>query len=285
MMHKNGNQQESNNIDYQQDVLDKFDSRFQEVDLFFSLIDKFESTSPIQLISVVDNIEYITKNDLKISANVEETVRDILKKLKLETPDFDLIHIFRSSSVLLLYNLIESTVFNANKFILESISNANILYSDATPKIKKLWLEHVREHNKKQHLDIAINLLDKTQTINISSELQVNVSQKLFEGNVKVNVIDKLLNSYGVQTMRNAMEKKQTERDAIDNIVDLRNALAHGNASFARLGRDKLRYNASKKEDRINDILFLKDSCFEFLQLLLTNIKEYIDNQSYRQFS
>jgi hypothetical protein len=97
--------------------------------------------------------------------------------------------------------------------------------------------------------------------------------------------VDELLMNYGIEATKVAMLKQETERKAVQNIVTWCNDLAHGKYSFAEFGRDKLRYNTSKKDkhrDRMNDILFLKESCFIFLEIFLGNIEFYIEQSLYK---
>jgi len=65
---------------------------------------------------------------------------------------------------------------------------------------------------------------------------------------------------YGIETTKNQMLTKQTQRDSIRNITTWRNDLAHGKYSFASFGRDKLRYKTTGNRDKENDIYFLKES-------------------------
>jgi len=281
----NNNQLSSTNIAYQQDVLDKFNERIKEIELFFDLIAKFEAVNPAQLIAVDDNIELITENDLLISTdnNVEMTVRNILSKLNIISPNIDLINIFKSNSVLLLYNLVESTVSNTDKFILQTITNANLLYSQATPKIKIFWIQHISKFNKNQYLDIAISLLDNIQRLQINIEKQVNDNEKEFQGNLDPKTVDELLDNYGIEVTKTQMMQQETERRAVKNIATWRSDLAHGKYSFAEFGRNKLRYNTSGNRDRENDILFLKSSCLLFLEFFLLNVETYIEQELYKQ--
>jgi hypothetical protein len=277
----------SDHFAYQGEVLYKFNDRVKEIELFFELIELFEAVDPAQLILVDSNIHLITEHDLKIHIghSVENTVRTLLRKLKLQTPDVDLINIFKSNSVLLLYNLLESTISNADRFILKTITNANITYLQAAPMIKKFWLKHVSKFNKNEYLNIAINLLDKIETLKIDVDKQVNDNEKEFQGNLDPKTVDELLMNYGIDATKLAMLKQETERKAVQNIVTWRNDLAHGKYSFAEFGRDKLRYNMSKKDkhrERTNDILFLKESCFIFLEIFLRNIEVYIEQSSYK---
>lgn len=282
-MNKNGNQLSSDNFDYQQEVLDKFNDRLSEIELFFSLIAKFEFVNPVQLISVDNEIDLITAHDLIIAddSNVEITVRSILRKLRIETPDIDLINIFKSNSILLLYNLVESTVSNTDRFILKTISNASILYSESTPAIKEFWLKHNSNFNKNEYLTTAISLLDGLQTVKIDIVKQYNDNEKEFQGNLDPKTVDEILSRYGIETTKDKMLTQETQRKAVRNIATWRNDLAHGKYSFAKFGRD-LRYNDTSQRHKEQDILFVKEACFSFLEIFLSNVEEFIDRELYK---
>ncbi len=281
-MNKIDNQLTSNNLVYQEEVLNKFNDRIKEIELFFSLIDKFESVNPHQLISVEDFIGTIIEEDLTINLDLETTIRNILLKLRIETADVDLVNIFKSNSILILYNLIESTISNVDRFVLKTISTENIFFIEATEKIKKLWIEHISNFNKDEYLKIAVSILDKVQRIKINIEKQINDDEKEFQGNLDPRMIDALLDKYGIETTKNQMLTKQTQRDSIRNIAIWRNDLAHGKYSFATFGRDKLRYKTTGNRGKENDIYFLKESAYEFLEICLNNIEQYIDNKLYK---
>jgi hypothetical protein len=286
------NRLSSNNPTYQMDVLDKFNNRIDEIDMFFQLLHKFESVNPTQLITVDDTIEHITTHDLEIQtgSNPEITVRRILNKLRLETPNIDLINIFKSNAILLLYNLVESTVSNADKFILGEISGANLLYCDASPEIKTFWIKHCSNFNAKEYLNTAISLLDNIQTVTIDVNKQYNENEKEFQGNLNPKTVDELLTKYGIEVTKTQMLQRETARSAVRNIAVWRNDLAHGKYSFAEFGRNSLRYeelvqhteNSHNTTDRENNILFIKKSCFDFLEIFLKNIETYIDNEQYK---
>jgi hypothetical protein len=53
--------------------------------------------------------------------------------------------------------------------------------------------------------------------------------------------------------------------------MENRNDLAHGNKSFADVG----------KEVTIEDILQIKDEVVEYLRQILINIENYLENQEY----
>ena len=283
-MNNNTSNLSSYNFNFQQEVLDTFNDRVKEIELFYGLIDKFESVNSAQVISVDDSIDLITENDLVIplGKDVKFAVRTILNKLGLEKPDIDLINIFKSNSILLLYNLIESTVSNTDRFILKTISNANVLYSESTPKVKEFWVEHMSKFNKTEYLVTAISLLDKVQTIKINIDKQYNDNEKEFQGNLDPKRVDEILSRYGIESTKIRMIKQETERTSVKNIVTWRNDLAHGKYSFAEFGRDKLRFRNTGKSNRENDILFLKESCLIFMEIFLTNVETYVEEKLYK---
>jgi hypothetical protein len=53
--------------------------------------------------------------------------------------------------------------------------------------------------------------------------------------------------------------------------MEKRNDLAHGNKSFANVGRNVT----------IGDILQIKEEVVEYLRQILINIESYLDNQEY----
>lgn len=272
----------STNTDYQLDVLDTFNKRIQEINLFFELIDKFESVNSVQFITPDNTIGLIVASDLVISSSVEITVRNILAKLKTEVPDVNLVNIFKSNSILLLYNLIESTISNTNKVILKTISDAAMLYSQAIPEVRQFWVEYKSKFDNKECLKTAINILDNISTITIDINKEQKSNQKEFEGRLDARGTDKLLGRYGIEKTAVKMEHQNPERAAVQNIVDLRNVLAHGESSFVEVGRNKLKYNLSPLYDKTMDVLFLKSSCLLFLEIVLGNVEDYILNKKYK---
>lgn len=280
-MENRNNQFFSINSAYQQEVLDNFNDRVREIEQFFGLLAKFQAVNPAQLISVDEHIALINETDLHIEENVELTVRNILSKLELKDVGVDMINILKSNAVLLLYNLIESTVSKADTFILGTITNAQMLYAEANPKIKEFWVRHTSKFESKNLLVTSIKLLDGIQNVKIDVKKQVNDNEKEFQGNLDAQKIDDILSMYGIETTKIKMIRQESERIAIKNIAQWRSDLAHGKYSFAKFGQT-LRYN-SRDRDRTNDILFLKDSCFIFLQVFLENIEEYIEQQKYKK--
>ena len=283
-MEKRNNLLFSPNIAYQQDVLDNFNDRVQEIEKFFELLDKFHAVNPAQLISVDEYISSISEMDLNRTENVEGTVRNILRKLRLQTIEPDLINILKSNAVLLLYNLIESTISKADKFILDTVTEAKMTYSEASQKIKEFWVRGYLEKKGKEEKTLlkTIELLEGMNTIKIDVKKQIEENSKEFEGKLNAYHVDEILDKYGIEVTKAKMIRQESERIAVQNVAQWRSDLAHGKYSFADFGQHHLRYN-SQDRDKTNDILFLKDSCLVFLAVFLENIEDYIEAKGYKK--
>jgi hypothetical protein len=254
-MERRGNEFFSKNLAFQQEVLDYFNQRIIEIDLFFTFIDAFESVNPAQLIFVEDNIDSLSIEDLSKNPSLEITIRSILKKLGLKDIDIDLVNIFKANSILLIYNLIESTISNANSFIITHINDAKIEYKQATSKIQALWLEqNIKDKSNQRVLSILQEKIDPSGKIKISN----TDSKDLFQGNLDSKVIDRILDRYGITTTKESGFMHHHKRKTLQNVKDWRNDLAHGKFSFADFGRSKIRYKTPAARDNSNDILFIQ---------------------------
>lgn len=269
----------SANIGFQQDVLDNYNSRVEEIELFFKLIDKIENINPVKLISS-ETINQINIEDLKIEnhESVENTVSNILNKLNIHSFDFEINNIFKSITVLLLYNLIESTVSNMDKFILTYVSELQLKFCEVSLHFQKYWVMHHSKFNKNIVLETSIKLLEKIQTIEIDVRKQIEENSKEFQGNLDPRNIDILLDGYGIEATKHQMLEREFARINFKNIVTWRNDLAHGKYSFENFGRT-LRYNDQTE----NDIIELKKSCLDLLEIMLFNVDKFIEDESYRK--
>jgi hypothetical protein len=268
----------STNISFQQEVLDKFNERIVEIQLFFDLIQKIESINPIKTISVEQCINNITLADFHIDSesDLHSLIQNILNKLDTKSFDFQISNIFKSNTILILYNLIESTISNTDKYFLKYISDLDLKFHELNSEMKTFWVNHSSQFDKNKVLKTAVSILDKIQTISINVEKQIESNAKEYQGNLDPRNIDQLLASYGIRTTKEVMLTNEDARTAVKNIVTWRNDLAHGKYSFAEFGQ-RLYYG----NGNMNDVEFLKKSCFSLLQVFLKNVENHIANESY----
>ncbi|WP_445247141.1 MAE_28990/MAE_18760 family HEPN-like nuclease [Microcoleus sp. OTE_8_concoct_300] len=221
-----------------QTVLLDFHSRVQEVNQYFVFLEEL--------------IKETTK--LAVSGDNGEQ--------KITAIDSDLAKILKANAFLLLYNLVESTMRNAIEAIFNEISSKKISFNYVRSEIKKVTIHNFKNrspdnvHSKIK--DIAMDII--TAGFN---------SKELFSGNVDRDEITKTARKYGFSFDTDYSKTKHGEH--LYDIMQHRNDLAHGNKSFAEVG----------KKASIEDLLKVKEEVIEYLQQILQNIQDYLDKQEY----
>lgn len=185
--------------------------------------------------------------------NGEQTIKAI---------DSNLAKTLKANAFLLLYNLIESTMRNAIEAIFTEISSQRISFDVVRIEIKKIVI-----HNfKKRSPD---NVHSRLRDISVDIITAGFQKRELFSGNVDRDEITKVARNYGFSFDTDYSKTKHGEH--LYDIMQNRNDLAHGNKSFAEIGQ-----NTS-----IEDLLKVKEEVREYLQQILQNIKQYLENQEY----
>lgn len=198
------------------------------------------------------------------------------------TTKSDLMRTFRASAFLLLYNLMESTVSNAIEAIFDELKGQSISFDDCSEKVRKIVLENLKSTSVKKSLPLLNS---------IATDIVTNTFRRdeVVSGNVDAAKIRELADDYGFarpevgQVWRRAadlgfpVELPSGGRLAGDGSTLLtvkthRNKLAHGNASFAEVGRD---YTQA-------DITRIKCEVIAYLDAVLQNVADYVTQQKYR---
>lgn len=215
-------------------VRNEYRKRLSEVELYFDtlqLLDKGSCT--IKCVDILGN----------------EEVRDI---------DSDLSKILKANGFLLLYNLVEATIANSIQAIFNSMHSAQITYRDLTEKLRRMWIR--QEFKNPGHNNILFNILSKVvdDSILIFSKDCVNIS-----GNIDAQKIREISDQFGCQQISDGRH--------LCTIKEKRNKLAHGEYTFAEIGKD---YSVSDMEN-------FKDSVKEYLTKVMDEIEKFINNKGY----
>ncbi len=249
-MNKNNDGLFSENEQYKNSVLKDFKKRCQEIELFFDFMWKFEEDNP-KSIPMIFSERYNA-----LQKPLEKLIIERKHSSKLSAND--LLGILYANAVLLLYNLMESTISNADKFIVEQINAEELLYDQVSNFIQV----------------IAVEQKEIKKTVKKFIEQFIKIKEQTFSGNIDSKRIDSFMEKYGVKTTEESGFKDYEKRKYIENIKDWRNDLAHGKLSFSRLSQDqKLTYDLIKEH---------KKSCFEFLEIVLKNIETFMQNACYK---
>jgi len=170
----------------------------------------------------------------------------------------DLLRTFRASAILLLYNLMESTVTNAVEAIFDELSTQGIHFNDCRAEVRRVVLTNLKQHNPG-------DILPELQQLSTDIIIKTFKKDKIVSGNVDARRIKELSDDYGI-------DRPTADGNDLLTVKTSRNDLAHGSKSFAEVGRTFT----------IADIIRIKDKVIAYLTAMLTNVSAYIQQQHYR---
>ncbi len=170
----------------------------------------------------------------------------------------DLLRTFRASAILLLYNLMESTVTNAVEAIFDELSSQGIHFNDCRAEVRRVVLTNLKQHNPG-------GILPELQQLSTDIIIKTFKKDKIVSGNVDARRIKELSDEYGIN-------RPAADGNDLLTVKTSRNDLAHGSKSFAEVGRTFT----------IADIVRIKDKVIAYLSAMLANVAAYIQQQHYR---
>ena len=235
------------------EIRDEFEKRLLEVGTYFEILKVLEFEKP-----------KLSAYDLEKGQNLEIVFDD--RK----------INILRSNAFLLLYNLIESTVFNAVTSIFDSINaekhKPRLDYFDVIDDIKRYWLNNIYKHDEKVKKETVVkSFMDIFDRI-FNDSLSLVSNYLKYGGTLDADSIEITARDLGVSIgkLKNGFNKN-THGEAFKQIKRHRNWLAHGEKSFAEIGQD---FPYSRLEEwRVYSV--------EHLEKLIDSIAIYVINDEY----
>ena len=163
----------------------------------------------------------------------------------------------KANGFLLLYNLVESTMKNAIEAIFDEFKVRGVSFDACREEVRKIVLTNLKRHNVEK-------ILPALSAISIDVVVATFRKDELFDGNVDARRIRAVADKYGFR-------RSNAKSDELLTVKTNRNDLAHGNKSFADVGRD---YDVERLET-------IKSEVVTFLEEQLDNVADYITKQSY----
>ena len=206
---------------------------------------------------------------------IEKEAKLVFSDGTKEHINVDLTATLKSAAILLLYNLVESTISNAIEKIHEVFSDENLKYKDLNEKIQDKIMRHyfsilrksegITEDNRIAELKLMVGIFNFGNPVNLYYQDFVKYKTgSQFSGNLDAKVIKNVVNSYGLTLAK--------ETNELRTIKDKRNKLAHGELSFRETcNNDSMPYMKN-----------LKDKTIEFLEEVIDLIEDYLNNQDYK---
>lgn len=168
----------------------------------------------------------------------------------------------KGQTLVLLYNMVESTICECLNYIYDAIHDDGLTYAELTDKMRNMWTASCRRAKRpEKDLDEASKMPLKV----FFEALAVNTS-----GSIDIRKIYETFENHGCMIA-------ETKRDECCNsfvtVKSKRNLLAHGNVSFSQCGSNYL----------FSDLDKIRLDITSFLGIVITATKKFVENKKYKR--
>ncbi|MDR3211725.1 MAG: hypothetical protein LBU79_07400 [Planctomycetota bacterium] len=183
----------------------------------------------------------------------------------------DFLKILKANALLMIYNLVESTVRNGIEEIYDKLKANGATYSTVRKEIQDIWFSYKfkQVYDQMAHYvsykDKALEIVNSILTGEI---IELNREALHISGNLDAEEIRQVCNNHGIG-FKPDRTCKGGER--LSDVKTKRNLLAHGTLSFSECGRD---YS-------LEDLIEIRNQTYGFLTGLLDGMKKYHDDDGY----
>lgn len=190
-----------------------FKKLVKEIDLFLELL------------------EYIEDKLIGFETDCSILELEIIDKDKCEA----IFKSLKSNVILMMYNLIESTVRLTMNAYYDEFNDKKLSYRSLVEEIKKTWIKQSLGMLKKD--DTIQTSIFKMIELAVEEEATVEISFEHFSlsGNADLREIKEIMKNHGIEYDE---KNFKTFGGSLKSIKDMRNSLAHGNVSFQDNGRE-----------------------------------------------
>ncbi|MCL2527546.1 MAG: MAE_28990/MAE_18760 family HEPN-like nuclease [Defluviitaleaceae bacterium] len=180
--------------------------------------------------------------------------------------------ISKANALLMIYNLVESTVLNGMEEIYDKVQDSGATFSTVRKELQDIWFsykfEQVYRQPEANYVSYKSKALEIVNSIMLCEPIDLNRDALPISGNLDADRIFKVCNSHGIEYKP---DKACKGGKRLEDVRIKRNGLAHGNLSFAECGR----------EYSLKDLIEIKEHAYIFLSGLLNEMNKYYDNESY----
>lgn len=167
---------------------------------------------------------------------------------------------FKAEFLILLYNIVESTVCDCLNSIYDAIIDEDLEYKDVTAEMQHLWRSHLKKAN---HPDA-----EKDDAILANMKIRFEELAISISGSLDFRKIVDVFKKHGCQL---DVSKRDKLGGSFLVVKTKRNHLAHGNVSFSECGSGYI----------LSDLLKYKDDILEYLEVVVSSSKDFVTNRNY----
>ncbi|HBX51931.1 MAG: hypothetical protein A2275_18540 [Bacteroidetes bacterium RIFOXYA12_FULL_35_11] len=234
-------------------IREEFNKRVAEINSFYEILSIIELENPRISAHKVDG-ENIFETQLQINSSKIDTLR--------------------STTYLLLYNLIESTIYNSVVTVFDEISDKGLKYFDIIEDVQKYWLNNLYKHDDKKKKETIIETIMNV-AIQLFNDTIVLASNEInYGGSLDAQTIFATAKSMRIDigNVHRIYDKNKHGQTLIE-IKRKRNWLAHGEKSFIEVG----------STSSFLQLQETKDYVITFLGEFIISVETYITNQHYKR--
>ncbi|KVU67375.1 hypothetical protein WK72_16645 [Burkholderia ubonensis] len=164
----------------------------------------------------------------------------------------------KAAAMLLLYNLVESTMTNAVEAIFDELQTRKVAFDSLSTCLKVAVLANVKNVAADKLTDRLVAIT--TDIIGCTFD-----KAKVFNGNVNSKKIREKLTEFGIKTTNAYKEER------LNAIMVARNRLAHGAESFGDYGKDLTAGELIRDYERVSGLL----------ASVLNDVEEFLNQRHY----
>lgn len=183
----------------------------------------------------------------------------------------DFLKMLKSNLILMIYNLVESTIMGGIMQIYAQLKSEGYTYNDVREEIKKIWFEfkfnevYDRNAHFNSYRDKAADIIN---AILEGKTLELNRKATDISGNLDADKIRIICHEHGITY---SLSQDCKGGMVLKDVKDKRNDLAHGTLSFEECGRS---YS-------LIDLKEIKEETISFLKGILDGMNAYYSSKRY----
>ncbi|WP_390633123.1 MAE_28990/MAE_18760 family HEPN-like nuclease [Liquorilactobacillus satsumensis] len=181
----------------------------------------------------------------------------------------------KSNSLIMMYNLIESTIKQTIFHIYESVNFDKIPFQGLSDDYKKLFEKYNFRGKEGNQLTNRNKIIEASNLLveNILNKEEINFENDKFKlsGNADLKKAKQIYSTHGINIKN---DKNLPDCGfALLFIKNSRNGLAHGSETFSEVGRTKT----------VDDICEYSEVVIDFLEYLIKKTNVFIQHKRYKQ--
>ncbi|MCL2016244.1 MAG: MAE_28990/MAE_18760 family HEPN-like nuclease [Defluviitaleaceae bacterium] len=201
-----------------------------------------------------------------------EIIEDISSGQMAKYKHDTFLKISKSNALLMIYNLVESTVVNGMQEIYDKVKNTGATYSTVREEFQDIWFSYkfgqVYRQPDASYKSYKSKAMEIARSIMLCEEIELSRDALPISGNLDAGRIFKICDDHGIDYKP---DKACKCGKRLEDVRVKRNGLAHGNLSFVECGR----------EYTLADLVEIKEQTYIFLSGLLDEMERFYDSEGY----